>query len=363
MEKAGIYIHIPYCLRKCYYCSFCSSARMSTQDAYLERLKEEIERFKGSKDVDTVYIGGGTPSVVRRGFLSQVETALKNKFLFTELSEFTVECNPESTSYGFLMEAKHIGVNRLSLGLQSASDIVLKKSGRGHTVADFVEAVRRAKSLGIQEISADIILGLPGQDTDDIKKAIELFDKCGVDHASAYLLTVEKDTKLHKNGYKVEDDVLADMFESALVQLAKYGYERYEVSNFARNGKVAKHNKKYWTGANYYGFGLSAHSLINGVRKENTSDLQRYLSGKTLKKTVRLNTSAKKMEKIMLSLRTVEGLNLMEYRREFDEDILVTKKAQINKLTSLGLVQKKDDYLVATDKGMMLLNSVIVELT
>ena len=104
--------------------------------------------------------------------------------------------------------------------------------------------------------------------------------------------------ELHKNGYKVEDDVLADMFESALVQLAKYGYERYEVSNFSRNGKVAKHNKKYWTGANYYGFGLSAHSLINGVRKENTSDLQRYLSGKTLKKTVRLNTSAKKMEKI-----------------------------------------------------------------
>ena len=361
MEKAGIYLHIPFCRRKCDYCSFVSTPDNSLQDEYLYRLKAEIDACEGAV-ADTVYIGGGTPSTAFRGFLTQVCSALKRKFDLDELKEFTIECNPESVSFGFLSECKTLGVNRLSLGLQSADDEILKSIGRVHTVNDFITAVKRAKSFGIDNISGDLILGLPKQTEKDIENAIELFASLDLSHVSVYSLSVEKGTPLFKSGYKPDDDYQSDLYEFAVSKLKTFGYDRYEVSNFARNGKRAVHNTKYWTGADYYGFGVSAHSLIKGERIANVSSIKEYLLGKTQAERTALTVDDEREEFIMLRLRVVDGLSLSEYERRFSKDLLLEKKTEIDKLLNLGLVKLKGDRLKVEDKGVYLLNSIITEL-
>lgn len=361
MEKAGIYIHIPFCRKKCDYCAFVSTDNQTLQSDYLYRLKAEIASSKIEK-ADTLYVGGGTPSVAHRGFLTKIYSELKAKKAFDELKEFTVECNPESVSFGFLSECRVLGVNRLSMGLQSANDEILKSIGRVHSVSDFCEAVKRARSFGIENISGDLILGLPSQDEQDIEKAIDIFDELGIDHISIYSLSVEEGTPLAKRGYNIDDDYQADLYDFALYKLREKGYERYEVSNFARNGKVAQHNTKYWTGANYYGFGVSAHSLINGKRKENTSSITEYLSGVTVKKEIKLTPTDIHEEFIMLRLRMSKGIDLMEYERNFGRNLLDYRKKEIDKLSALGVIEICSNRLKATDKGFYLLNSIITEL-
>ncbi len=361
MQKSGIYVHIPFCKRKCDYCSFVSTSELSLQNKYFHRLKAEISACDGV-EADTVYFGGGTPSVAFRGFLTQIFNELNQRFDLTELNEFTVECNPESVSYAFLSECKHLGVNRLSMGLQSASDVVLKGVGRVHDAAMFVEAVRRAKSFGIDNISADLMLGLPNQTEDDVVAGVEILDRTGITHASVYSLSVEDGTPLSRSGYTVDDDFQADLYALAVSELKKYGYERYETSNFARNGKRAIHNVKYWTGADYYGFGVAAHSLINGVRCENTSDINEYISGATLKNKFKLSACDEREEFIMLRLRMDDGIDFAEYTKKFAKDLLVEKVDAVNKLLSLGLIEIKDKKLKTSEKGVYLLNSIITEL-
>ncbi len=361
MEKAGIYLHIPFCRRKCDYCSFVSTPDNSLQDEYLYRLKAEIDACEWVS-ANTVYIGGGTPSTAFRGFLTQAYSALKRKFDLDDIEEFTVECNPESVSFGFLSECKTLGVNRLSLGLQSADDEILKSVGRVHTVNDFITAVKRAKSFGINNVSGDLILGLPKQTEKDIENAIELFSSLDLSHVSVYSLSVEKGTPLCQRGYKVDDDYQSDLYELAVSKLKARGYERYEVSNFARNGKRAVHNTKYWTGADYYGFGVAAHSLIKGERIANVSSIKEYLLGKTQAERIALTVADEREEFIMLRLRVVDGLSLSDYERRFSKNLLKEKEAEIARLLSLGVVKIDGDCLKVEDKGFYLLNSIITEL-
>lgn len=361
-NKAGIYVHFPYCRRKCAYCAFVSTSDLSSQSAYICRLKTEIEQSEYTSPVDTIYFGGGTPSVMPRGGFTEVVSALWQKFDLSGLTEFTAEANPESVTHEFLAECREIGVNRLSMGLQSASDEILKRIGRLHTVSDFVRAVKSAKDFGIDNVSGDLIIGLPEQDEDDVKDAVELFDGLGLSHASVYALTVEEGTPLYRSGYKTDDDREAELYDAAVEYLKKYGFYRYEVSNFARDGKISRHNTKYWTGADYYGFGAAAHSLACGKRIANTSDVAAYISG-TAKPAVQLLTAEdKRTELIMLRLRTTAGLDLCEYSRFTRRDLMKEKSDEIARLLRLGVITANDNEIKLTDKGFYVMDSVIEEL-
>ncbi len=296
------------------------------------------------------------------GYLTEIYETIKEVFDLSALEEFTVECNPDSVTEDFLSECNSLGVTRLSVGLQSANDEVLRAIGRIHSVEKFCQAIELIKKNTACEISSDLIIGLPLEKEGDIEKAIDLLCEFEIDHISLYSLSVEEGTPLYNSEYRPNEDEQADEYERATVYLKEKGYERYEVSNFARNGKIAKHNYKYWTGANYYGFGVSAHSLVDGVRYENTDDICNYLKGNTLKKSFPLTRDDIVEELVMLSLRTVDGLCLSEYETLTGANILKIKKKEIEKLINGGLVEISGDRLIATDKGFYLLNYIITEL-
>ena len=331
------------------------------QNNYFSRLETEIESFGEKVEINTIYFGGGTPSVVDRGIITKIKRAIDEKFILRNDYEFTVECNPESVTDEFCNEIASVGVNRVSIGLQSANNEILKSIGRVHTVEQFIQAVEKIKSYGITNISGDLILGLPNQDKTDIKTAIEIFDRLDLAHISVYALSVEEGTPLYRSGYRPDDDFQADLYDYAVELLAQNGYERYEVSNFARSGKISKHNYKYWVGADYYGFGVSAHSLVKSVRYENAPTLEEYLANPLDKKALPLSKNDMREEKIMLALRTSDGLDLAEYKTLYG-DLAIEKSDQIAKLKSSGLIEIDGDKLRATAKGFYLLNTIITEL-
>ena len=361
-NKAGVYVHFPYCKRKCAYCSFVSTPDLSSQNAYIYRLKTEIAQRSDNLAVDTIYFGGGTPSITPRGGFTEIAAGLRKSFDLSDLTEFTAEANPESVTPEFLTESREVGVTRLSMGLQSASDEILKTIGRLHTVSDFMNAVSLAKKFGIENVSGDLIVGLPGQDETDVIKAVELFDKLGLTHVSAYALTVEEGTPLYRSGYKTDDDREADLYDAAVGNLRKYGYYRYEVSNFARDGKIAWHNVKYWTGADYYGFGAAAHSLVKGRRIANTSDIAAYIADTAKPAIQSLTDEDKRTELVMLRLRTVAGLDLAEYKRLTKCDLAEEKSKEIERLVKYGAITVDNGKITLTDKGFYVMNSVIEEL-
>ncbi len=298
---------------------------------------------------------------MKRGLLKEVYLELKKNFDLSEVEEFTVECNPDSVTQEFIDEIKALGVNRVSIGLQSTNDAVLKRVNRPHTVDDFIKAVELIKKNGVDNISSDIIIGLPDQSPEDIYNALYCISGLDIDHISLYSLSVEEGTPLYLEGYTVDEDKQADIYETALKILRWYRYERYETSNFARRGKISKHNYTYWTGENYYGFGVSAHSLVDGVRVENTDSIEEYLSGNTQKNAYVLTKDDQREEMVMLSLRTSVGLSLDRYEKEFGS-ILEQKAKEIDKLLTLEVIEISDGYLRVTDKGAYLLNSIITEL-
>ncbi|MBR2988638.1 MAG: radical SAM family heme chaperone HemW [Clostridia bacterium] len=360
-NKAGVYVHFPFCKSKCAYCSFVSTPNIQFQSDYFTRLKTEIKEFGEKVEISTIYFGGGTPSVVDRGIIGEIASEIKKKFVLTSEYEFTVECNPESVTDEFCREIVDAGVNRVSIGLQSASDEILKKIGRIHSVEQFITAVKKIQSYGIKNISGDLILGLPNQDETDIKRAVKIFTDLGLTHASVYALSVEEGTPLYAQGYAPDDDFQADLYDYAVNLLAQNGFKRYEVSNFARDNKISNHNYKYWVGADYYGFGVSAHSLIKGKRYENAETLEKYLANPLEKKVINLTVDDIKEEKIMLSLRTTKGLSLAEYEEKFG-NLIAQKEREILKMKANGLIEIEDGFLRVTDKGFYLLNTIITEL-
>ena len=359
--KSGIYVHFPYCKSKCAYCSFCSYADRSTAEDYVKSLLAEIDERGNGASVNTVYFGGGTPSVMPFGSLYSVADKLHKKFDLSGLVEFTVEANPDSVTLDFIREIKSAGVNRVSLGLQSANDEILKKIGRPHTVKRFVGAVEALSDAGIENISSDLIIGLDGQDERDVKDAIELWGRLGISHASVYSLSVEEGTPMFRSGYRPDPDRQADLYEFAVKNLHDHGYERYEVSNFARDGKISLHNYKYWTGADYYGFGAAAHSKIGKTRRENPSDLAAYRNRIDVKE-YGLTPDDERTEYVMLSLRTADGLDYEQYSRVTGGDIRTEKAEQIARFVKLGVVSDDGARLTATDKGFYLLDAIITEL-
>lgn len=376
MKTLGIYIHIPFCESKCDYCNFVSFKQTDDiKEKYVNYLlKEMILCVDTYKDylVDTIFIGGGTPSCLREKSIKNIMDFVMNNFNVDGSAEITIEANPNSLSLSKLREFKLAGINRLSIGLQAYNNKLLKSIGRIHTKKDFDNAVCNAKQIGFENISADILLGLPNQNMFDVEFELKHLVKLGLKHISAYGLIVEPNTKLcdrlGKNEIKLPSEQKSlKFYQKTLKFLKKHGFLRYEVSNFSKLGYESKHNLKYWNMNEYVGFGLSSHSFCNNTRWENTSNLNEYfeLLNKDIlpQKNIEKQTiDDLKMEYIMTGLRKSSGINLEYYSTCYGEDLLITKKVQIENLLKLKLIEIKDGHLFAVDKGFEVLNQIILEL-
>ncbi|MCM1367330.1 MAG: radical SAM family heme chaperone HemW [Roseburia sp.] len=360
-KQYGVYIHIPFCKAKCNYCAFVSTPDMSLQRAYVNALIDEISKSaaRGSR-VDTIYVGGGTPSCLYGWALSDIISAVYDTFSVDSNAEITVEINPESCTREFAAECAACGVNRVSMGLQSSDDKILKAIGRLHDRSGFLRAaeILRAK---FDNISTDIILGLPEQTAADIETAVNIAsDFCA--HVSVYALTVENGTKLCADGYAPDDDKTADLYDCAFRLLNDRGYKRYEVSNFALSGRQSRHNGKYWACLPYLGFGVAAHGYDGEyVRCRHSDDIASYIADREVFLT-RLSDKDRFNEYVMLRLRTENGIDRQNFRRRFGFDIAEKKGKEIARLCADGYIIADDCSVKIAPEYMFVMNGIIESL-
>lgn len=317
MNKLSIYVHVPFCESKCAYCAFASFVRPEEQARYFSALYDEIES-KGDKtrEVDTIYIGGGTPSVVEPEFIEKTLKTIEKCFNLSKNCEVSIECNPNSVSEDKLKRYLAAGVNRISFGVQSLKNKTLKRIGRRHTKNDAKRAIKLARREGFKNINADLLIGLPYK-TKPAKHAKKLIKK-GATHISAYMLQVEPNTRLK---WQIEsgevklpsDEDCVEAYQKLVRKLAKKGFVRYEISNFALPGYECRHNLKYWSRGEYLGFGLSAHSFVGGIRSANASNFEDYYVGKVASEKISRTESIEEI--IMLGLRCTLGVSINELKK------------------------------------------------
>jgi oxygen-independent coproporphyrinogen-3 oxidase len=309
-----------------------------------------------------LYFGGGTPSLIKAEHIKAIIDEAKKSFLLKD-AEITMEVNPAENLKDYFVSVAKAGVNRLSIGLQSANEDELKILSRRHTVSDVIKCVKDARSAGIKNVSLDIMLGIPNQTKESLKRTIDLCLECNPEHLSAYLLSLEKGTPLYKKSAELNipnDDEAGELYLYATKLLKDAGYERYEISNFARSGNISRHNTKYWQGADYLGLGPAAHSFLKGKRFYYDRDINAYLLNP---KEISDGVGGTADERLMLSLRLSSGLSLKTFKNEFPD---VLKGDKINRLAKKaelfaknGLVSFNGDIISLTDEGALVSNSVI----
>lgn len=335
------YIHIPFCRGKCKYCSFVSFNRPELMTGYVYSLLKEISGNYKGENLKTLYFGGGTPSLLSVDLLSK----LIKKFLFTDDSEITIEVNPDDCTLDYLRNLKELGVNRLSIGSQSFDDNLLKLIGRRHNSEQIIKTVEYAKIAGFENISLDLIYGLPRQTIEGLKKDLDNFISLDIQHISTYGLKIEGGS-FWGNNHPVnlpDDDIQADMYERVNELLTNAGYERYEVSNFAKTGFESRHNLTYWNNEEYYGFGVSAHGYVDGIRYSNYCTLEEYMDNPLSREYGRILTNKEKLEEeIFLGFRKTEGIDTEKIYQKFSVNF--EKKYKI-------ILNKYSDYIIKTPKG------------
>ena len=365
---AGIYVHIPFCKAKCRYCDFASfPEKLYLAESYMACVYREMamrkEELKGY-NFDTLYIGGGTPSVVDENYIAMLVAAAKKNFSLSPSAEITIEINPGTVSAGKIDLYSKCGINRFSVGLQTAIDSQLAEIGRIHTLNQFVTC---AKLLKGKNFSVDVMIGLKGQTPDDVIKTIEVAAAFGASHISMYALSPEDGTPIYTdylNGELPDADEVADMYAAGYKKLEELGFHRYEVSNFAKKGKESLHNLNYWKRGEYIGFGVSASSHIGNVRFTNTFGLDEYfkclLSGNLAvvdRETV--DKDGQEEEFIMLALRTSAGIDREEYTRLFGKDFISEYKDAINKMN--GYIEVTPRRIKIKDEYLFVQNTIIIE--
>ncbi len=367
----GVYIHIPFCRSKCPYCDFYSLTKsVDLQGVYVNSLIDEIKtgkRFNGIFDAsekifDTIYIGGGTPSVLSGEDIYNIITAIKENYKITENAEITVECNPNSDIESLIPYFKKCGVNRISLGVQSAVDIERKKLGRSSNKQRIFDIINELKINKIDNISLDIILGVPHQTLDTLKETLDFIKECDINHISAYILNIEENTPFYKMQNKLnlpDENTVCDFYEFTSEYLKNIGFTHYEISNFAKEGYESKHNTKYWLLNDYLGLGPSAHSFINGKRYYFENDIIAFINGNP---PIFDCNGGDEEEFIMLRLRLKQGLDLNELKAKHGESSVkrIIKKASF--LKEQGLIDFENNIISLTEKGFLLSNTVISEL-
>ena len=324
MKELGLYIHIPFCLSKCRYCDFCSlpHPKPETVDAYIAALFDEIEEYSqayGEYNVNTVYFGGGTPTLLEAESLCELLERLGSRFQISVDAEITAECNPGTADKAYFEKIRGAGINRLSIGMQSMDSGELKMLGRLHSPDDAQKAFFDARDAGFDNISVDLMFALPSQKIETLTSTAKKICALAPDHISLYGLKIEDGTYFgrHKAELQLPDeDSEYEMYIACLNELSSHGYAQYEISNFEKNGKPSRHNLKYWQREDYLGLGVAAHSCIGNKRFENTCDIAKYCGGERLKSSVIISKHDILCEKIMLGMRLSEGCDFTELAKK-----------------------------------------------
>ncbi len=366
----GLYIHIPFCISKCNYCNFYSVTSLDLISDFLESLFTEMGMYRGQFEVfDTLYIGGGTPSVLRIEQIEKLLEKAEESFVFSPDSEITIEVNPGDVNATFLKALLKTGVNRINLGIQSFDNTILSFLGRRHSHKEAISTLEMSRDAGFDNLGFDLIYGVPGQDMNGWTQTLEQALSFNPEHLSCYELTVEPGTPLaascRKGNITLPDEELQyDFFIKTSEKLEDAGYIHYEVSNFARGMTYASgHNQKYWNHTPYLGLGPSAHSLLHNKRWWNHKSLRTYISNiKKGKPPVEdaeyLTKDQLCLEALCLGLRTKKGINLCDFKREYNYDLLIEKKEIIMKLIDGGLIDIKNGYIYPSRRGLAMADSL-----
>ena len=374
MKKIGIYVHFPFCVSKCKYCNFNSYAdKNELQQEYLRALVKEIQSYSNKKvAIDSIFIGGGTPSVMFDGCVSTLLSAIRTNFNVLDDAEISIESNPNSVTINKVREWQESGVNRISIGLQTANNSCLKLLGRVHTRQDYIDAIETIRSVGITNINTDCLIGIPKQKLSDVRYMLGLINKLKCPHISVYSLILEEDTELCRlvkaGAVKLPKEVKTlGMYNYTLKYLREQGYDRYEVSNFCKPNMECRHNHNIWNMSEYLGFGAGAHSYFDGIRYSNVLGVESYIesiNNSTSAVDAKEQVSKEELleETIMLGLRTSKGIDLEKIKKDFGVDLLSTKEKEIKYLQDNGFITINGKYLSATDVGFTVLNRVILEL-
>jgi oxygen-independent coproporphyrinogen-3 oxidase len=376
MKKLGVYIHVPFCKQKCNYCDFYSVKWDDEwENKYIKAVINEIKGYKemlGDKYiVDTVFFGGGTPTIIKPSNLKRILDSINIIADIENDAEISMEANPNTLTDENLKQYREAGINRLSIGIQSLNDEILKKIGRIHNSTEALEAIDRAKKHGFENINADAMFNIPGQTTLDIDDTLSKIMERGVKHISFYSLKLEKGTPMYSMEQKKmitmpDEDEERNMYYKGRIVMEKNNFFQYEISNFAMNGYECKHNLKYWNQEEYIGIGPSAHSFMNSIRYSNPSDLKLYcknIEENNLGRIIQeeMNEEELMFEYIMLRLRLTEGLDSVEFKNKFNVDFNEKYKEQIKYLTENKLIEQNGNIVKLTQRGMDISNYVFEE--
>ena len=366
----GLYIHIPFCKTKCAYCDFYSLAHSEEKmDAYMAALLrhlEEVAPRAAGMQVDTVYFGGGTPSYLGAARLCRILQTVLRRYDVARDAEITLEANPDSAGdWKELRKLRRAGFNRLSLGVQSTDDALLRRIGRIHTYEQVQQAVTAARKAKFTDLSLDLIYGLPGQTMEDWQRTLADAVALGPEHLSCYGLKLEEGTPLWQQRQTLtlpDDDAQADMYLYTVAALGEMGYEQYEISNFAKSGKESRHNLKYWRMEEYAGFGPGAHSDFGGVRYGYVRDIDSYIAGRlVLSESETDSTLARDYEYVMLSLRTAAGIDRQTFEKRYRQRFQ-PMEALFEQYEKAGLASRTEGGWRLTPKGFLVSNSIIAAL-
>lgn len=383
MKEVGIYVHIPFCKQKCYYCDFLSYENKSELiEEYIKWLNVEIEEVgKGIKQdfeneindmvkVKTIYIGGGTPSYIDSKYILKIINTIKKNYIIDENVEITIELNPGTVTREKMLDYKEAGINRLSIGLQETNNSHLKMIGRIHKYEEFLETYNLALDIGFENINADLIIGLPNQTIEDIENSLEKLLNLDLKHISVYSLILEENTKLEKlvsdKTLKLPDEEIERrMYWMIKNKLEESGFIHYEISNYAQKGFESKHNLDCWNQKEYMGFGVNAHSYTDNTRFSNIDNIEIYINnfknGQDIDNLIfheKQNKQTKMKEYMLLGLRKLEGISISEFKNKFTENPIFLYKDEINKLVKENLLEIDGDYIKLTNKGIDLANLV-----
>ena len=380
-KELGIYIHIPFCKQKCYYCDFVSfSNKEGYIEKYVETVKREIDSYDLSKyNITTIYIGGGTPSRIPSEKIQEILEKIKQKISKNQTRwediEITIELNPGTVDEEKIKKYKEIGINRLSIGLQSTNNKLLKEIGRIHTFEDFKNTYNLVKKVGFENINVDLMIGLPNQTISDVKDSLNEIIKLNPTHVSVYSLIVEENTKMeqlinNKELQLPDEELERQMYWYVKNTLESNGYNHYEISNFAKKGKESKHNLNCWEQKEYIGLGLAAYSYLNGVRYGNTSNIEEYINVQDFYNRSELEESGirivdevqsledKRKEYMLLGLRKIDGVSIQKFKEKFVENPIFLFRKELEKLVNEELIAIDGDCIRLTNKGLDLANIV-----
>ena len=369
-QEISLYIHVPFCRRKCNYCSFVSyQGREADIPAYADSLKKELAFRSGGEQIRSVYLGGGTPSLLSPSQVDDILCTIRSLFAVNRDAEITIEANPGTIDARYLADIRALGINRLSLGVQSFDDKELALLGRIHTDTEAREAIQLARNAGFTNLNLDLLYGLPGQSLSEWQKTLDQAAELEPEHISLYALTLEQDAPLFQAIERGElpapdVDLAADMYQMAEDKLGKYGYRHYEISNWAKPGYECRHNLVYWHNLPYIGVGVAAHSCINGHRLANTSNLDVYLNAFSRNKPPMheldeiIGPELQISETVILGLRLNEGIRTDPIKNHFGIDLFKRYGSEIEELTDLGLVKCTDHCIKLTPRGRLLGNEV-----